>query len=259
MSNQSGLSNVLKYELFSSTPKVQLVGGTQASAKILAYPYLYQGVLRNLNEGISTGDFPQCAWTNNVYNNWFAVNSIKQGYAVADLENKQFSDRPVASSFDRLIGANDHQSNPVLSTLTNILSSGAHMAEGLNYKVPFKADYERQSLQNSFNSAREVADIQPPAIKGTVGNSYSNIQRDEYGFFFECRTLLYDEAKKIDDYFSVYGYKVDEIKVPNIFSRRSWNYIKTTKVNMRGNIPSSVMRQLKDILNNGITFGITRT
>lgn len=67
-------------------------------------------------------------------------------------------------------------------------------------------------------------------------------------------SIRYEYAKRIDDYFSMFGYKVNSIKVPETHSRENWNYIQTIDVNIDGAIPSDDMRKLKSIYNNGVTL-----
>lgn len=61
-------------------------------------------------------------------------------------------------------------------------------------------------------------------------------------------------AKIIDNFFSMYGYATNRVKVPNINSRPHWNYVKTTNCNVHGSMPAGVMEEIQDIFNDGITF-----
>ena len=58
----------------------------------------------------------------------------------------------------------------------------------------------------------------------------------------------------IDDYFSMFGYKVNTIKVPQFTSRKYWNYIKTSGINMIGNVPQDALNVLKQMFDNGVTM-----
>jgi len=60
-------------------------------------------------------------------------------------------------------------------------------------------------------------------------------------------------AKRIDDYFTMFGYKVNALKVPETHSRAQWNYIQTIDVNIDGAIACEDMGKLKTIYNNGVT------
>lgn len=55
-------------------------------------------------------------------------------------------------------------------------------------------------------------------------------------------------------FFHLYGYAQNKLMQPSITSRKYWNYIKTTDVNLRvPNCPKSHLEQLKQIFNNGVT------
>ena len=58
----------------------------------------------------------------------------------------------------------------------------------------------------------------------------------------------------IDNYFSMFGYKINTIKIPQFTSRTYWNYIKTIDINIEGNIPQNDLNEIKDMFNTGITF-----
>lgn len=67
-------------------------------------------------------------------------------------------------------------------------------------------------------------------------------------------TIKKEYAKIIDDFFTMYGYKVNSLKIPNVTGRRNWNYVKTIGVNLEGAIPQDDVQELKSIFNNGVTF-----
>ena len=78
--------------------------------------------------------------------------------------------------------------------------------------------------------------------------------RGRNGFSFYKMAIKQEYAKIIDDFFSMYGYKVNEVKIPNITGRQNWNYVKTIDCNLLGDIPQEDMQKLKDIFNSGVTF-----
>ena len=52
----------------------------------------------------------------------------------------------------------------------------------------------------------------------------------------------------------MYGYKVNDVKTPNITGRTNWNYVKTIGCNIVGDVPQDDMQKIKDIFNNGVTL-----
>ena len=61
-------------------------------------------------------------------------------------------------------------------------------------------------------------------------------------------------AKRLDDYFSMFGYLVNEVKDVELHSRKNWNYIKTVGANITGNCPKDSLLKIKSIFNWGITL-----
>jgi hypothetical protein len=61
-------------------------------------------------------------------------------------------------------------------------------------------------------------------------------------------------AAIVDNFFSMFGYKINRIKVPNITGRRNWNYVKTNGCYVGGNVPQDSLNEFKNMLDNGITF-----
>ena len=52
----------------------------------------------------------------------------------------------------------------------------------------------------------------------------------------------------------MFGYRVNITKVPNIYGRTNWNYVKTIDVNIEGYIPQTDLQAIKDMFNKGVTF-----
>ena len=53
----------------------------------------------------------------------------------------------------------------------------------------------------------------------------------------------------------MYGYKVTEIKIPNITGRQNWNYVKTNNAIVESSsVPEIYLDEFKEMLNNGMTF-----
>jgi hypothetical protein len=100
---------------------------------------------------------------------------------------------------------------------------------------------QAKAVPNSVSGNLGAGDL-AFAIFGSVGFKFYNYQiREEF-------------ARKIDRYFDMFGYRVNEIKTPNLKSRRYWNYIQTIGVNLEGNIPQEALMELKNMYNTGLTI-----
>lgn len=63
-----------------------------------------------------------------------------------------------------------------------------------------------------------------------------------------------EEAIKLDQFFDMYGYATNAVKVPNEDSRESWNYVKTDNVIINGSMPVQDMATIKAMYNKGVRF-----
>lgn len=72
--------------------------------------------------------------------------------------------------------------------------------------------------------------------------------------FVQVRQVREEYARIADNYFSMFGYKVCRIKVPNIATRPSWNFVKCSTVTVTGAIPSDAEELIMSVLKKGVTF-----
>ena len=63
-----------------------------------------------------------------------------------------------------------------------------------------------------------------------------------------------DEAIRIDDFFSTYGYSIKEVKTPTLTGRKHWNFLKTKGAVIGGDMPSTSRAAIADIIDGGIFF-----
>lgn len=74
------------------------------------------------------------------------------------------------------------------------------------------------------------------------------------GYQFYVMGITGENAEAIDNYLTRFGYKVNVIKVPELTSRPSWNYVKTRECEIHGNIPADAMKRIQDMFNAGVTL-----
>lgn len=77
---------------------------------------------------------------------------------------------------------------------------------------------------------------------------------DRCAVTFYAVNIRAEYAKRIDDYFSMFGYKVNRIEYPNTTGRRSWNFVKCNGANVEGDVPLTAKLCFENALNNGVTF-----
>lgn len=94
----------------------------------------------------------------------------------------------------------------------------------------------------------------PVEARGNISSGDVTYSLGKLGYTGYMQTIKSQFARVIDDFFSMYGYKTNRVKVPNIEGRSNWNYVKTIDINITGEIPQDDMQKIKDIFNDGITF-----
>ena len=177
------------------------------------------------NYGLNFAKTPVCTWTTDYYTNWLTQNGVNVGLSAGQ------------------------QVMTGLGAGVAMMGMGGGipgLALGLGYGI-FKGI-------TSALAADHQAQMTPNQANGDLNSS------DVMYAFTRCAMSLYmmsvrpEKAKIIDDYFSMFGYKVNSVKIPNITGRRYWNYVKTIGCYIDANIPQSDLQEIKDMFDNGITF-----
>lgn len=134
-------------------------------------------------------------------------------------------------------------------SLPLLMAGGGFLGSGLSSSL---------SSMNMVNQA-VASDIDhsklPDSIQGLASGGDINFCMTGNTFFFNRISIKQEFAKIIDDYFSMYGYKVNSLEVPNLTSRINWNFLKVIDPNIEGDIiPDKDLNKFKQMLQNGVTF-----
>lgn len=176
-----------------------------------------------INHSLSLGKFPICNWTSDTYTNWLTQNSVNNavGFASAGLQVVG-GVAAVATGAGAVAGA------------SMVANGGIQIASQMG-----------SIYQHSFG---------PMQSKGNVncGDVLTSMYENSPKFY--QMSIKKEYARIIDQYFSMFGYKVNEVKKPNTDHRERYWYIKTIDVNIDGSIPQDDMQKIKNVYNNGVTF-----
>lgn len=224
MSNNNGSSNILQYEHFStSICKFEVAGVPVIGGSIKCAPLEYKGLGRNQDEGIMAGKFPTLSWSSDLFTNWLTQNAVNIGLGIA------------SSGLTALGG---------LAMMTTgagaVAGAGAVVSGGLGI-----ANTLGQVYQQSFT---------PASAKGNINGGDINTAYKMNTFYFYKMSIKKEYAKIIDNYFEMFGYKVNTVKTPVLNSRPHWNYIKTISVNLDGQAPQEDLKKVRQMFDNGVTF-----
>jgi len=224
-----------RYELFHDSAeqgftKWRVYYVCNPSPSIVLVPETY-----SLGAGLSSGnfqyrmtlsDFPQCPYLTDIY-------KIYTGQNQASLPIKMIGHFFGAAQEGAKIGAKAGGGDPTVTALAGGLGGVA----GILGDVAQLVDLERR----------------PPQINGTQTSS-ADYAITAKNFYYGSKSINRYYAQMLDNYFDMFGYKVNRVKVPEMTSRPYWNYVKCGYVSITGSVPADAMHDIEQIFMKGITF-----
>lgn len=234
LSNNNGGAAVYHYEKFkyptdNNECPFTIFGTITPGMSIRAVPGYYNGVTgtnggsNNHEEGLNAGKFPICNWNTDVYTNWLTQNSVNIGISLGTAAMQVAGGLALSGTgAGALMGAG--------TVGSGLLSIASTMGEIYSHS------------------------LQPPQAEGNLNSGDVSFSMGNNNFVAYQMTIKREYARMIDDYFTMYGYKVNYVGKPVHFLRENFWYFKTIDANIDGAIPGSDLQKIKDCWNNGITF-----
>lgn len=168
------------------------------------------------DEGITFPKYPICAWASDYYLNWLTQNAVN-----IPLQLASGAMSLVGSVASGNIGG-------AASALFNMIAE------------PMSQAYQAQLI--------------PDEAKGNPNGSDINWASQMRGVYFTGYSIKYEYAQMIDDFFTMFGYKVNSMQVPYINIRPNFDFCKTRGCMIEGNVPQADLNEMKQIMDKGITF-----
>ena len=221
VTNHSGDRAEYKLEDFYDRNNVEfnMYGDISANPSITLIPLDYQGIKENYDCGISINGFPQCSFTSDTFKLWLAKNQYAVGMDLA-------------------------------TGIGNIAVGIATASSGVG---ALQAMSGVTGVANTINSVYQTSREPNKAHSGsTKNNLLTAIGKNRYDFYWEY--IKKEHAETIDNFFTMYGYQTNKLKVPNVSARPYFNYVQTIDINIVGAIPNEDMERLKNVYNSGVTL-----
>ena len=233
-SNGNGGNAIYHVEKFYNTDydgyyTFRCYGVLVPGCSIRMIPKYYNGLEVNNDEGITLGKYPQLSWTTDQYTNWLTQNGVNIGLSTAGGLAKT------------ALGIGAMALAPELAVL-----GGGMAVSGISEIGSTVGEIYQHSLV-------------PPQAEGNLNSGDVTTTIGYNRFRIKRMTIRQEYAKIIDDYFTMFGYKLNTVAVPNTSSRSNWNFIKTIDVNITGDVPEEDIQKLKDLYNRGFTIWHTTT
>lgn len=86
------------------------------------------------------------------------------------------------------------------------------------------------------------------------GNSAFDFGNGYWGAWIIKKQIKPEYIAQLQNYFNVFGYKVNRVKLPNFHTRKYWNYVQTNGCTILANINNEDLVELKSLFDNGITL-----
>ena len=274
LTTHAGDTATYRWEYFDGTTgaacNFELEGTLIGGGEIRCYPQAYNGQVNNVDCGVVINNFPKNPALYDAYQAWMAaggstrldndrlVNSFKGvgailpslGGTISALRGNTSSSSSTTTS-TRSSGDKQRTSTVSSQTISDRpMQWGQNMglvgsiASGIGSVIE-----ARNNMQYTFNDAM----YQPNIVVGKPTSCLPVAARDLGTYFFHVH-VRDDEAKRLDDFFSCYGYAVNKVKAPNLTGRSYWNFVMTENAVIAGNMPASSKEAIGRIFDSGITF-----
>lgn len=259
LANKNSLTIKVHQRPMGSTYKVELVDYKDINARYFDLQYSYS-IAFGLNNNVGTAQQTAIAQLNNQKAVLKAnQKEIAVGQAVGVVTNfidsaTSFAGAALgASAGGASLGGSVQAGAQGMGGVGGIASGiGGLITAGYTMdRIAAQMDADNFNMQTAINDATN-------SIGASIGNnSDRSTMSDDF-----CRLRIaetsptIENCRIIDDFLTIYGYTIQEIKSPSNFfrSRPLFNYVKTSKCNLYLAAPSDFENILKDIFNKGVTL-----
>ena len=224
MNNGNGGNAVYHYELFKNNSNViyfEIEHAICPGASIFLRPVQYSyddPTFKDTMDGLPLGKFPMCSWNSDAYVNWLTQNSanIKMG----------------------------------------LISGGVDLGGSIMQENPMGIAKSSLGLISNVMQLYNKRDTMTPQAQGNLNSGDVIYSAQETTFTCYQMSIKREFAVAIDRYFSRFGYKVNEVKTPNLNSRTQFNFIKVGGMDelVHGDIPSTDLEKINEICRKGVTI-----
>lgn len=263
VSNRQGDMKDFYYEYFAvysgtqpPTPSncvfsYKCVGGITPAAYLFASNYK-GGHYLDYDEVLEISGFPTCAWSTNAFANWWGGEGIAK--AVKSVVNLGVDAVGAGVSNARntiasLVGGGNARGN--LKFTDEARGALARGAAGVGEMYQ---DFATGFVKSAANIGAEawVKSRCPGLLKGSAHGTALNFSDAKIGFDIKEMSITPETAATIDDFFDMFGYAVNRIKVPETEGRYAWNYVQTENIIIKGSMPVQAMALIKGCFDQGI-------
>ena len=261
ITNNMGASQIYKYEYFDGTPSFVIRSNLIAPINITATPIYYNGTYKDSNMGILVGTMPMLPVRDADFS---SVISLMLGSMVGGVAGSvstsatksaasSFASEFAASTAVGGMSAEDYISgyNKAFDAYkTTEMGKEMSRVENASKELKHRSDVAKRILAIGDIMSQTLS-TGSPGMSGTLGTL---ISRGAFGVFSKKLQIRPWAAKVIDDFFSMFGYKMCSMMDLNIFKnqRAVFNYYKTIECNIPTSCPTEYRLKIQDIFDSGV-------
>lgn len=238
VNNTEGESAEFPFEFFATSDcefKVAGIVGEQTQITLSPIRYRNNQTLQtvdDLNLQMMMKEFPMCAWTIDTFKAFLAQQLVAiPSNAVGAATMGYYNPRPIPKGFrgDR---TSWRQEEAGFGAVTSLIGAIPDVIQGAYSSIyhPFEARGANAPLLS-------CAGLAP----------YKD-------FWFYRISVRSDEAERIDNYFTMFGYAINNVQVPERNARPYYTYVKTIGCHVTGSFPAGAQREIEEIFNKGVRF-----
>lgn len=262
--NGYGTSAELVYEEFKKTfsngkhlLQFDILCKWFAGTSIQVVPVDYQNIEDNFDYAIAGPEMPVFPYTKDQYlNEYHASRNTRSQALEAARQNTTLANIKaviggISGVGQGIMGAaySDRKSGKV----GGILSAGM---SAINAGLTVYGN-ELQLNQQKAAFESELADLanRPSSISNqNASPSITMVMKDAACPFIIHKSIRPEFLKKVDKFFTRFGYRTSRTGIPNIYKRENFCYLECKNAVIGGNIPAEDKQALKAIMEHGITF-----
>lgn len=219
--NGSGSSISCRFEFFNNiaSPSFQIASCITQPVTLLLNPTSYKGTGIYELESLTISNYPMLSWQSNAFAEWCGQSATPS----------------------------------VMSALTSVIAGGVVAGVSGGSMAPIAIS----ALSSATNviSQGYTASVKANNVRGNVANGSPLINNSRNHFTAYRLSITKEYAKRIDDYFTRFGYAYGKIAKVGIKNRKAFTFVKTNGCTINPNgIPSDAITKICSIFDNGVTF-----
>ena len=264
INNNMGVQTEYGYEYFNEdTAKFKAYAALSQGPSIRLVPLNYKGVEENNLYQVDLSGFPRSSYSYSQLNQ--DVNANRWSTTASAIGDVYGNVKNILGAINQKRNAN---ANMLLSSVEGAVGGAAGGVAGAAIGAVSGGISSASSVSSSGNQllssiidaagdvGTAIAEYHdkrriPNVVQGTAdGNITFSMKKMTFDFY--KMQIQPQFAKKVDDYLSAYGYRIDEFKVPNLTGRKNWNYVQLIDPVIKGNLPYIVKVDLYNQFSKGV-------